>query len=550
MARIIKKRLGDTLLDEKIITEDELMKALEKQNITHKKLGEILVDMGYVSSEEIVRILGEQMGISYVSLERLVITKEAILLLSRETAEKFCVVPLFKNGNVLHVAMEDPLDVFAIDRIEEESGMEVFQSIARKDDVVRAIEKYYSPVFLKEDSNYLKERRSFERTDTSAVEVVDLVMKKAIFENASDIHIEPEANILRVRFRIDGILHEILTPPKSLHSAIVSRIKIISKLDIAEKRVPQDGRVEINFEKKLIDMRVSVIPTIFGEKVVIRLLDKSNVKVSLESLGFEKSSVEKLKKLIKRPNGIIFVTGPTGSGKTSTLYASLNEINTLDKNIVTLEDPVEYQMEIINQVQVNSQVGLDFSSGLRSILRQDPDVIMIGEIRDVQTAEIAIESAMTGHLVFSTLHTNSATGAISRLIDMGVEPFLLSASLAGVLGQRLVRKLCPNCKEEISVPGDELRDFNVDPLKNYKLYEAKGCSLCRNTGYSGRTAVVELLEVESEIRTLINKGADIFQIKEVAMKKGMKTIKQEGFEKALEGITSIEEVLRVAQDEI
>ncbi|WP_319205186.1 ATPase, T2SS/T4P/T4SS family [uncultured Ilyobacter sp.] len=550
MARIIKKRLGDTLVDEKIITEDELKKALEKQSTTHKKLGETLVDMGYVSSEEIVRILGEQMGIPYVSLERLVITKEAILLLSKETAEKFCVMPLFKNDNVLHVAMEDPLDVFAIDRIEEESGMEVFQSIARRDDVVRAIEKYYSPVFLKEDSSYLKERRNFERTDTSAVEVVNLVMKKAIIENASDIHIEPEANILRVRFRIDGLLHEILTPPKSLHSAIVSRIKIISKLDIAEKRIPQDGRVEINFEEKLIDMRVSILPTIFGEKVVIRLLDKSNVKVSLESLGFEKNNVEKLKKLIRRPNGIIFVTGPTGSGKTSTLYASLNEINTLDKNIITLEDPVEYQMEIINQVQVNSQVGLDFSSGLRSILRQDPDVIMIGEIRDVKTAEIAIESAMTGHLVFSTLHTNSATGAISRLIDMGVEPFLLSASLAGVLGQRLVRKLCTHCKEEILVSGTELKEFDTNPTEDYKLYKAKGCSFCRNTGYSGRTAVIELLEVESEIRTMINKGADIFQIKDAAIRKGMKTIKQEGFEKALEGITSIEEVLRVAQDDI
>ncbi len=550
MSRTIKKRLGDTLIEEKMITEEELMKALEKQNITHKKLGETLVDMGFVSSEDILRILGEQMGIPYVSLERLIITKEAVLLLSKETAEKLCVMPLFKNSNTLHVAMEDPLDVFAIDSIEEESGMEVSQSISRKNDIMRAIEKYYSPVFLKEDSSHLKERRSLEKSDTSAVEVVNLIMRKAIIESASDIHIEPEANILRVRFRIDGILHEILTPSKSLHSAIVSRIKIMSKLDIAEKRVPQDGRVEIDFEGKLIDMRISIIPTVFGEKVVVRLLDKSNVKVSLESLGFENSNVEKLKKLIRRPNGIIFVTGPTGSGKTSTLYASLNEINTLDKNIVTLEDPVEYQMEIINQIQVNPQVGLDFSTGLRSILRQDPDVIMIGEIRDVQTAEIAIESAMTGHLVFSTLHTNSAVGAISRLMDMGIEPFLLSASLAGVMGQRLVRKLCVNCREKITVRGTELKEFDTHANENYFIYKAKGCSLCRNTGYNGRTAVVELLEVDSEIRSLINKGADIFEIKEAAIRKGMRTIKHEGFKKALEGITSIEEILRVTQDDI
>ena len=544
----VRKRLGDIVVDEGAISPKQLSEALEKQRGSSKKLGDILVDMKLVSSEEILKILGEQMGIPYISMSRAVVDKEAILSLKREVAERFNVIPISKNGGVLHVAMDDPLDIFAIDAIEEASGFEVSQSIANGNEVRTAIEKYYSPVFLKGEDDPEGERTEEDHGDVSAVDVVDTVLKKAVMEGASDVHIEAEATIVRVRFRIDGILHQMMTYSKGVHSAIISRIKVMAKLDITEKRVPQDGRVETELNGKSIDMRISTLPTVFGEKVVIRLLDKDNVRVSLQSLGFKGENLTNLENLISRPNGIFFVTGPTGSGKTSTLYASINEINSLEKNIITLEDPVEYQLEIINQVQINPGAGLTFASGLRSVLRQDPDVIMIGEIRDLETAEIAIESAMTGHLVFSTLHTNSAVGTISRLIDMGVQPFLLSATLAGVLGQRLIRKLCPHCRRERAVTEAEAQALGVNPEQT--IYEANGCSMCRDTGYQGRTALIELLMVDKDMRSLISKGSSTESLKVEAESKGMKTMKQQGYEKVLEGITTMEEVLRVAQDDI
>ena len=544
----VRKRLGDILVDEGAISAKQLSEALEKQRGSSKKLGDILVEMKLVSGEEILKILGEQMGIPYISMGRAVVEKEAILSLKREVAERFNVIPISKNGGVLHVAMDDPLDIFAIDAIEESSGLEVSQAIASGNEVRTAIEKYYSPVFLKGEDGSGSEKPEEDNGDISAVDVVDTVLKKAVMEGASDVHIEAEASIVRVRFRIDGILHQMMTYSKGVHSAIISRIKVMAKLDITEKRIPQDGRVETELNGKSIDMRISTLPTVFGEKVVIRLLDKDNVRVSLQSLGFQGENLANLENLITRPNGIFFVTGPTGSGKTSTLYASINEINSLEKNIITLEDPVEYQLEIINQVQINPGAGLTFASGLRSVLRQDPDVIMIGEIRDLETAEIAIESAMTGHLVFSTLHTNSAVGTISRLIDMGVQPFLLSATLGGVLGQRLIRRLCPHCRRERAVTEAEAQALGVNPEQT--IYEANGCSLCRDTGYQGRTALIELLMVDREMRTLISKGASTESLKAEAESKGMKTMKQQGYEKVLEGVTTMEEVLRVAQDDI
>jgi len=546
----VRKRLGDILVDEGAISAKQLSEALEKQRGSNKKLGDILVDMKLVSGEEILKILGEQMGIPYISMGRAVVEKEAILSLRREIAERFNVIPISKNGGVLHVAMDDPLDIFAIDAIEEASGFEVSQAIASAGEVTAAIEKYYSPIFLKGEDRSDEKKSEDDHGDISAVEVVETVLKKAVMEGASDIHIEAEATMVRIRFRIDGILHQMMTYSKGVHSAIISRIKVMAKLDITEKRVPQDGRVESEINGKAIDMRISTLPTVFGEKVVIRLLDKDNVKVSLQSLGFHGENLDNLENLISRPNGIFFVTGPTGSGKTSTLYASINEINSLEKNIITLEDPVEYQLEIINQVQINPGAGLTFASGLRSVLRQDPDVIMIGEIRDLETAEIAIESAMTGHLVFSTLHTNSAVGTISRLIDMGVQPFLLSATLAGVLGQRLIRRLCPNCKKKKVVTEAEAVTLGVDPCEEHIIYEANGCSMCRDTGYQGRTALVELLMVDKNMRGLISRGASTQTLKAEAETKGMKSMKQQGYEKILEGLTTMEEVMRVAQDDI
>ncbi|GLI57019.1 hypothetical protein PM10SUCC1_25330 [Propionigenium maris DSM 9537] len=543
----VRKRLGDILVDEGVISPKQLSEALEKQRGSSKKLGDILVEMKLISGEEILKVLGEQMGIPYISMSRAAVEKEAILSLKREVAERFNVVPISKNGGVLHVAMDDPLDIFAIDAIEEASGFEVSQAIANGDEVRNAIEKYYSPVFLKGEDDS-REGSKEEHGDISAVDVVDKVLKKAVMEGASDVHIEAEATIVRIRFRIDGILHQMMTYSKGMHSAIISRIKVMAKLDITEKRIPQDGRVETELSGRSIDMRISTLPTVFGEKVVIRLLDKDNVRVSLESLGFQGENLANLENLISRPNGIFFVTGPTGSGKTSTLYAAINEINSLEKNIITLEDPVEYQLEIINQVQINPGAGLTFASGLRSVLRQDPDVIMIGEIRDLETAEIAIESAMTGHLVFSTLHTNSAVGTISRLIDMGVQPFLLSATLAGVLGQRLIRRLCPHCKRERQVTEAEAQALGVD--LGSTIYEANGCSLCRDTGYQGRTALIELLMVDKDMRSLISRGSSTETLKGEAESKGMKTMKQQGYEKVLEGVTTMEEVLRVAQDDI
>ncbi len=543
----VRKRLGDILVDEGVISPKQLSEALEKQRGSSKKLGDILVEMKLISGEEILKVLGEQMGIPYISMGKAAVEKEAILSLKREVAERFNVVPISKNGGVLHVAMDDPLDIFAIDAIEEASGLEVSQAIANGDEVRNAIEKYYSPVFLKGEDNSREDSKE-DHGDISAVDVVDKVLKKAVMEGASDVHIEAEATIVRIRFRIDGILHQMMTYSKGMHSAIISRIKVMAKLDITEKRIPQDGRVETELSGKSIDMRISTLPTVFGEKVVIRLLDKDNVRVSLQSLGFQGENLANLENLISRPNGIFFVTGPTGSGKTSTLYAAINEINSLEKNIITLEDPVEYQLEIINQVQINPGAGLTFASGLRSVLRQDPDVIMIGEIRDLETAEIAIESAMTGHLVFSTLHTNSAVGTISRLIDMGVQPFLLSATLAGVLGQRLIRRLCPHCKRGRQVTEAEAQALGTDP--GAKIYEANGCSLCRDTGYQGRTALIELLMVDKDMRSLISRGSSTETLKAEAESKGMKTMKQQGYEKVLAGITTMEEVLRVAQDDI
>ncbi|BDU50197.1 type II secretion system ATPase GspE [Haliovirga abyssi] len=559
-----KKRLGDALVETGVISGEQLQIALEEHKKSGEKLGEAIVRLGFCTKDQMIETLSTQMGFPFIRLERQVIDPKVIQLISEDMARRYKLIPIFKTNNRLNLAMADPLDYFAIDEIEFQTGFEVVPSIAVEDDVLEAIDKYYSSgrektklsefKYDKNSTNKKVESGKIDITeegdDSPAVELVNVVLKQAIEDKASDIHIEPEEDELRIRFRIDGILHEVMKTPKNLESSVMTRLKIMSKLDIAEKRIPQDGRIELKYKEKDIDVRISTLPTVNGEKIVMRILDKSNVMINLENLGFEKENLEKFRKLIRKPHGIILVTGPTGSGKTSTLYGALNEINTLDKNIITLEDPVEYQLKIINQVQVKSDVGLTFASGLRSILRQDPDVIMVGEIRDKETAEIAIESAMTGHLVFSTLHTNSAAGTITRLIDMGVEPFLISSSIIGIVGQRLVRKICNSCKTEHTAEKEEMLELNLDATKEYKISSGEGCNSCKKTGYKGRTAIHELLIPNEKIRKLIIEKESSGAINKEAIKSGMKTMRDDGVTKILKGITTIEEVIRVTQEEL
>ncbi len=556
MSRTIRKRLGDLLVEEEVIDNRQLQIALAKQKKLGKRLGEILVELGYCDREDIIKVLGDQLGIAYVELERIVITSEVLSIVPKDLAVKYKLIPFMKNGNILHVAMEDPLDIYALDELEAKTGLEIHPAISSMDDIIKSIAKNYREEIGLGDENalesYLKEEIILreELEESSVVDIVEMILKRSIRERASDVHIESEQNEVRVRFRVDGILFEAMKLPKELELSVVSRLKIMAKMDISERRIPQDGRIEFQIDRRDIDLRVSTLPTIFGEKIVIRILDKSSVTKNLDMLGFSKGHLEDLRKLIKKPTGMIFVTGPTGSGKTSTLYAALNEINSMDKNIVTLEDPVEYQLKIINQVQVNTGVGLSFARGLRSVLRQDPDVIMIGEIRDRETADIAIEAAMTGHLVFSTLHTNSAAGTINRLFDMGIENFLISSSLLGIVAQRLVRELCPHCKKKNVLSGHELLEFNLDVNKEYEVYKAVGCKKCKNTGYMGRTVISEVVTIDESIRELINRNESISEIKKVLKNLNIKSIICDGIEKVLKGITSIEEVLRVAQDEL
>lgn len=564
MAKIIKKRLGDSLIEGGVINSSQLQEALTEQRKAGEKLGETLNRLGFCTKEQIIEVLSEQMGIPFVRLDRTVIDNDVIKFITKDMATKYSVIPLFKVENVLNVAMADPLDIFVIDEIEFQTGLEVSQSIATEEDIRDAINKYYGEDKKENDLNRFN--KDYEKTDevsktnkidigqnednAPAIEIVNLILKQAIIDKASDIHVEPEEHETRIRFRIDGILHEVMKPPKNLESAITSRLKIMARLDISERRIPQDGRIELKFENKDIDLRVSTLPTVFGEKIVMRVLDKTNVTLSLESLGFDEKILLTYRKLIRKPHGIILVTGPTGSGKTSTLYGSLNEINNLDTNIITLEDPVEYQLKIINQVQVNPTVGLTFASGLRSVLRQDPDVIMVGEIRDKETAEIAIESAMTGHLVFSTLHTNSAAGAISRLIEMGIEPFLISSSIIGVIGQRLARKLCNNCKSPFTPEKAVLEELGIEDTTGMNFHKHVGCKVCKGTGYKGRLGIYELMVPDEKVRKLVIERVAATEIKKAAESGGMKSMRSDGILKVKAGITTIEEVLRVTQEDL
>ena len=567
MARNEKKLLGASLIQANLITEKQLENALKEQRKTGQSLGYTLIQNGYITQNELITFLETKLGIPYANLSNYVIDPQIVKIIPKDIAIRYQLIPLLKVKNTLTVAMLDPLDSFVIDSIKYTTGCEIKPLIATKEEIEKAQETYYGKRVsevkeeiggedeLQKIANKLQgisvKAAGLSDNESPIIKLVNMIIVKAIQEGASDIHIESDETVVRTRFRIDGVLHEVMSLAKSLESAIVSRIKVMSNIDIAEKRVPQDGRSEMRVLGKNIDLRVSTFPTIHGEKVVIRLLDKSSVLIRLEDLGFSPNVLERFMKIIRRPNGIVLVTGPTGSGKTTTLYSSLDKINTLEKNIVTIEDPVEYQLKVVNQSQVNPKAGFTFASGLRSILRQDPDIVMVGEIRDYETAEIAIRAALTGHLVLSTLHTNDAPGAVTRLIDMGVEPFLVSSSVICVMGQRLIRKICPDCREPFKPSKsflDKLRRMvDVDIPDDFELYRGAGCSRCKHTGFRGRTTINELMIPDDKIHALIVDKASSTEIKKAAREAGMKTLREDGLYKVIEGITTIEEVMRVTQ---
>ena len=560
------KRIGDILIEQGSITHQQLKKALEMQkNGNKKRLGEIFVEIGVITREELYEVLQYVYETEYVDLSNYVIDPEVISLIPEKTAIRLKLIPISKSDDELIVAMANPLDVYAIDFIRDHTKIKRIKSLlASEEGILNAITNYYelgeyddiieklgTEVIFKEDEDE-EDSRKLEAISKEApiIQLVNMLIVQGVKDRASDIHIEPNEKGLLVRFRIDGMLHDVRALPNTIKSAVISRIKILSKMDIAERRLPQDGRFQVQFGTREVDLRVSSIPVVFGEKVVLRLLDKSKGLIKLEHLGFIPEQLKEFKSIISQSYGIILLTGPTGSGKSTTLYAALNQVNSTEKNIITVEDPVEYKVNRINQIQVKAKINLTFANTLRSILRQDPDIIMIGEIRDAETAQIAVQAALTGHLVLSTLHTNDAASAITRLIDMDVETFLISSSVIGVIAQRLVRVICENCKEEYEPGKDVITGLHLKANSNgdgkVKLYRGAGCSLCKNTGYYGRTSIYELIVLDEEIRSLIISKASSNIIKDAAIKKGMKTLKEIGLQKVLQGITTIEEVLRVS----
>ncbi|MDF2841013.1 MAG: type secretion system protein GspE [Clostridia bacterium] len=549
------KRLGDLLVDAGFLTNEQLKNALSKQKATGKRLGEMLIDDGIISETDMIDVLELQLGIPYMDINKINIDPEIPKLINESLARRHTLIPIKKEQNKLIVAMADPLNIFARDDVSIATGLEVEPVTSSRLAIVSSIEQYYgkqrAEMAIEEfkrqydigSLNELLEENINETDSAPVVRLINSIISQAVKLKASDIHIEPTENKIRIRFRIDGELQEVMNPEKSAHSAIITRIKIMGKMDIAEKRIPQDGRIELSVDKKEIDMRISSIPTVFGEKIVIRLLDRENFLVSKAGLGFSQHNMNLLDKLIQFPNGILLVTGPTGSGKSTTLYAILKELNKARVNVITIEDPVEYRLDGVNQVQVNNKAGMTFASGLRSMLRQDPDIIMVGEIRDSETAEIAVRASITGHLVLSTLHTNDAASTVTRLVDMGIEPYLVSASVVGVIAQRLVRKICTKCKASHAAETyeKELLKENGD----FNLYKGKGCSACNGTGYKGRTAIHEIMPVNSDIRTLIEARASIDIIRTAAAANGTISLRESCKQLVLQGITTIEEMIRV-----
>ncbi|MCX7926687.1 MAG: GspE/PulE family protein [Candidatus Omnitrophica bacterium] len=550
--------LAQLLISEELISQENLDKAQEEIKKLRRPLVKVVVEMGLVNRHKLYEAIARKLGFNFVKLDVVKAPEEMIERMPESLATETQSVPFRLEQGVLHVAMVDPGDIFSIDQIKMQTGLHVEPYLASPEDIEEARIKVYKrrPQDEKLMTDYAQVAVSSATAKSaqegaSIIKLVDLIISQAVRDRASDIHIEPEQEILRIRFRIDGILHEIPPPPKDWEGAIISRIKVLAGMDIAESRIPQDGHFQSKIDDKIIDFRVSTIPTIYGENVVIRLLDTASVMIGLEKLGFStQDMLKRYEELISRPYGIILSTGPTGSGKTTTLYSALMRINTIDRNIITIEDPVEYRLGLIRQIQVNVKAGITFANGLRAILRQDPDVIMVGEIRDLETAVIAIQAALTGHLVFSTLHTNDAPSAVTRLVNMGVESFLISASLIGVMAQRLVRVICEHCKESYEPTKAVLEKWGLSHKKNIRLYRGKGCDYCKGTGYRGRTGLFELMVVDDEIREMIIAGASTVQLRKKSQAKGMKLLSEDGLSKVLQGITTLEEVARVCEEHL
>ena len=556
---IIPGSICARLIDAGIITEDQLREALEIQKTSKQLIGTILTQLGYCTEEDIAKTLAKKTGYKYVSIDEVGVNIAVANLITPEFALRNNVLPLYEEDGVLFVAMQNPNDILVVDNLRMITGREIKPVVAADMELAVAIENFsnmntgiedYGEDY--DDTVAAAESEQLDIDDKPTVQLVNQIINNAIKAGASDIHIEALENYMRVRFRIDGVLQEIMQNPIRMYAGVISRIKVIGGMDIAERRIPQDGRATVKFEDKTMDIRIASMPTVYGEKVVMRLLERNSTKVvTIKDIKFSPRQFDRFDHAIRMPYGFVLVTGPTGSGKSTTLYATLAEISTIEKNVITLEDPVERRMAGINQVQMNNRAGMTFAAALRSVLRSDPDIVMVGEIRDSETAKIAVEAALTGHLVLSTLHTNDAPGAVTRLDEMGVEPFLTASSLVGVLAQRLVRRLCPKCKEEYEISHAELKKIVPDletygyNQPSYKLYKAKGCLTCNNTGYKGREAVFEFLTVTEEMKRLILDRATITEVRDLAVKQEMKTLKDEGLYKMMEGATSLEEVLRV-----
>jgi type IV pilus assembly protein PilB len=557
------KRIGELLIRERRISRVQLDEVLveQKRQGEREKIGTLLVQKGFITQADLVQFLAKQFGLPVIDLNHVEFDQTLLDLIPGNIARKYEIIPLAKEGSTLKMAISDPSNIFALDDLKFLTGSNIQLFLSDEKSLKEALDRHYS---LKTTINevledikglevdYIQQEEELDEAnlenaakEAPVVKLTNLLLIDAIKRGASDIHFEAYDRAFRVRYRIDGVLYEIMNPPVKLKNALISRLKIMSNLNIAERRLPQDGRLKLRFgEGKEMDFRISVLPTLFGEKVVLRLLDKSNLQVNMEKLGFEQDALAKYQTAIHKPYGMILVTGPTGSGKTTTLYSTLGELNKTTQNISTAEDPVEMNLYGINQVQVHEEINLSFSNILRSFLRQDPDIIMVGEIRDKETAEISIKAALTGHLVLSTLHTNDAASSVTRLLDMGMEPFLVSSSLNLVVAQRLVRKLCPNCKKSIATMEEVLNEFNLDPTVQ-NLFEPEGCPVCNFSGFKGRIAIYEVLPFFEQLKEMIFERTSAVEIKKTARQQGMKTLRESGLTKVVEGLTSLEEVLRV-----
>lgn len=568
MVKSLKERLQDILVKSNLVSKAGLDKAVQIQKKKGGRISQILVDLGLITEKELMAILSEQLGMPPMDLAKFKVAPDVIKIIPERVARHYQLIPISKIGNTLTVAMADPLNIFAMDDIKAITGYEMKPIISASESISAAIDRYYEATLEMEevlkgaekegDIEVVKEEKEADigevakdSQEAPIVKMINLILVEALGRRASDIHLEPYEDKLRVRYRIDGNLVEAVTPPKEIQNALLTRLKIMAKLDITERRLPQDGRFKVRLKGKEIDFRVSSLPMGFGEKIVLRALDKSNLSIGLDELGFFPGPLAKFKEAIQAPYGMILITGPTGCGKSTTLYSILNSLNTPDRNIMTVEDPVEYQVEGITQLQTKPEIGLDFASGLKSILRQSPDVILVGEIRDFETADIAIKASLTGELVFSTLHTNNASGATTRLMDMGVEPFLIASSLIMVAAQRLCRRVCQNCKEPYSIPREVLGRVGLKFKKGERptFFKGRGCKRCNQTGYYGRMGTLEVLMIDDEIRKMIIERKSSTEIEEYARAHGMKILRENALQKFKMGMTTLEEVLRITTEE-